>query len=261
MTLEVRDIGVSFGGVIALDGVSARFDTGTINAVIGPNGSGKSTLFNCITGFVKLSAGTVHLDDTRIDSLLPAHRISAGVARTFQTPRFDPNVTVEEAVLCGFYTRSRASIAAQMLRPPAVVRSESDSRAACIQILHDLELVSLRTMRIGQLPMGQVRLVEVARAIANQPKYILLDEPAAGLTRDEQRLLARVMLQLAGMGIGVVLVEHNFGLVCDVAKHVLVLNRGKTLASGTPASVRRHQGFIEAYLGSAAKDTGAVHGD
>lgn len=250
MSIEVDKIVVSFGGVVALQDVSLKLDQGQIVTVIGPNGSGKSTLFNSITGLVKVSSGLVRIDGADMASV-PAHRrISRGLARSFQTPRFDPHVTVQDAVLCGFYPVSKGGILGSLLRSPAVARQEREFAQASERILKDFKLDGLRDAALGALPMGQVRLVEVARALAHQPRYLLLDEPAAGLTRREQRLLADEIRRVAAEGVGVLLVEHNFAMVRELSDHAVVLNRGQLLASGKVDELMLDPIFVEAYLGS-----------
>lgn len=255
MSIEVEKVLVEFGGITALKHVSIRVDPGQIVTVIGPNGSGKSTLFNSITGLVKVTSGEIRIDGKDV-SRTPAHeRIAQGLARSFQTPRFDPKVSVEEAVLCGFYPVSRVGIWGSMLRLPNVARQERKFADTCSQILADFGLTRLRNTALGELPMGQVRMVEVARAVANQPRYLLLDEPAAGLTRSEQDLLGAEIRRVAASGVGVLLVEHNFGLVRSLSDHTIVLDRGALLLEGHPESLMRDPIFVAAYLGSSQEST------
>ncbi len=249
MTIDVQNVTVRFGGVVAVDDVSLKVERGQIVSIVGPNGSGKSTMFNAITGMVRATAGSVRLDGKTIDRQ-PAHkRIGMGLARTFQTPRFDPTTTVFDAVMCGFYPVKKAWLFSSMLRTPAASREERDFQNRCEAILEDLRLSEFRDLQMSELPMGRVRLVEVGRAVANEPKYILLDEPAAGLARDEQRMLAAEVRRLAERGVGVLLVEHNFNLIRELAEHVVVLKEGAMLLEGTPAEISRDPVFIDTYLG------------
>ncbi|UYO45716.1 ATP-binding cassette domain-containing protein [Rhodopseudomonas palustris] len=257
MAIEVSSVSVQFGGVAALKDVSVRLDPGRIVTVIGPNGSGKSTLFNSITGMVNVAGGTVYVDGRDVTDEPTHRRIGAGLGRTFQTPRFDPRVTVEEAVLCGFYPHARASLAAALLRLSNVTHEEREFRKRVAQILADFQLDGLKHALVGELPMGQVRLVEVARAIANEPKYILLDEPAAGLARVEQDLLSEEVRRLARAGIGVLLVEHNFHMVRALSDHTIVLDRGAMLIEGRPGELMRDPAFVAAYLGGTVAGHGA----
>lgn len=251
MSIEVRDVAVRFGGITALQGVSLTVEPGQIVTVIGPNGSGKSTLFNSITGLVNIAEGSVRIAGRDVARVPAWRRIENGLARTFQTPRFDPLVPVEEAVLCGFYPVSRAGTIGSLFRTPGVRKEERNFYEACERILRDFRLESLRDVPLGELPMGQVRLVEVARAVANNPRYLLLDEPAAGLTKVEQRLLSDEIRRIAGTGVGVLLVEHNFGMVRDLSDHAIVLDRGNLLIEGKPEALLRDPAFVDAYLGTS----------
>ena len=253
MTIQTRGVTVQFGGVTALSDVSVTLEPGKILGIVGPNGSGKSTLFNAITGMVTPSRGSVSVDGEVMDALPPFRRIARGLARTFQTPRFDPHVTVEEAVMCGFFPVHKAGFVAAMLRLSSAAREEKAFRTRCDEILRELRLDECRHLRMNELPMGRVRLVEVARAMANEPKYILLDEPAAGLARAEQRMLSTEVRRLAANGVGVLLVEHNFGLVRELVEHVVVLKDGAKLLEGAPEVVARDPAFIDVYLGSAGR--------
>lgn len=253
MSIQVRDVTVRFGGVTALSDVSLTLELGTIVSVVGPNGSGKSTLFNSVSGLVPLAKGEIIIGGRDIRGSAPYQRVTLGLARTFQTPRFDPRESVERAVLCGFYPLASASLLSTMLRLPASNREEARLLDSCHRILRDLNLFELRDTALGELSMGQVRLVEVARAIANEPKYLLLDEPAAGLSRHEQQILAEEVKRLARAGVGVLLVEHNFHLVRELAGHVVVLDRGKMLLEGLPRDIEADPQFISLYLGNTAK--------
>ncbi|WP_439672977.1 ABC transporter related (plasmid) [Cupriavidus necator] len=250
MSIEVDKVVVRFGGLVALQDVSLTLEPGQIVTVIGPNGSGKSTLFNSITGLTKVAGGSVRIDGVDVVKTPPHQRIARGLARSFQTPRFDPRISVEDAVLCGFYPVSHAGIAGSLLRTLRVARQEREFAQACERILTDFKLGPLRGVALGELPMGQVRLVEVARAIAHRPKYLLLDEPAAGLTRAEQQLLADEIRRVAAAGVGVLLVEHNFALVRELSDHAVVLDGGRLLASGNVNELMRDPAFVAAYLGS-----------
>jgi branched-chain amino acid transport system ATP-binding protein len=253
MTIEANGIEIRFGGVVALQGVSITVTPGIVTAVIGPNGSGKSTLFNSITGLVSLHAGTVTLDGVDLKGMPPHRRISLGIGRTFQTPRFDPATLVIDAVLCGYYPVRQSSIASILLGLGPAVREEIAFRAQAEGILADLGLAAFRDHRLSELPMGHLRLVEVARAVANKPKYILLDEPAAGLTVAEQNKLASEIRRLVASGVGVLLVEHNFGMIRSLADDVLVLDRGRELCRGRGESIETDPRVIEVYLGASAK--------
>lgn len=255
MSIEVVDLAVHFGGVIALQGVSLNVDRGEVLAVIGPNGSGKSTLFNAITGFVEVTEGRVSVDERDMASI-PAHkRIASGISRTFQTPRINPADTVEDAVLCGFHPRARGGLWSGLLRPAAMRRSEDRLRGDCRRLLENLNLSGVAHQSLNELPMGLVRMVDIARAMAASPNYLLLDEPAAGLSQLEQNVFAEQVRRLAMEGVGILLVEHNFRLVKSLADRVVVLDRGKVLLRGTAEEVSRQPEFVSAYLGAGHGST------
>ncbi|PDT50929.1 MULTISPECIES: ATP-binding cassette domain-containing protein [Sinorhizobium] len=253
MAIEIDNVTVRFGGITAVSGVSLSIKHGEIIAVVGPNGSGKSTLFNCVSGLVSLATGAVRIDDVETKMIGPSARVRMGLARTFQTPRFDPSETVARAVSCGFYPHTKAGIISSMLRWKSSSREEREVHESCAAILDDLGLLSLRNIPLAELSMGQLRLVEVARAMANKPRYLLLDEPAAGLTLDEQQALAAQVRLLSQNGVGVLLVEHNFNLIRQLAENVLVLDRGKPILSGKPADIEKNTDFVDLYLGSTGR--------
>lgn len=253
MTITVDNVTVRFGGVVALSNVSLKLEQGEIISVVGPNGSGKSTLFNAISGMVPLAGGGVSLNGDTIAHLEPSDRVSLGIARTFQTPRFDPQEDVRNATLSGFYPKVTSTLFHTLIGLPRWRREEAVLHQECDRILQDLKLLHLRNIRLGELSMGQVRLVEVARAIANKPRFLLLDEPAAGLTQAEQDALAFEIRRLSQRGIGVLLVEHNFSLVRQLAARVLVLNRGRPVLEGTPREIEGNEDFVNLYLGRTAK--------
>jgi branched-chain amino acid transport system ATP-binding protein len=249
MSLSVEDVVVRFGGVTAVDRVNLILEPGRIVSVIGPNGSGKSTVFNAISGLVEMQAGSIAIDGIDIVPMNATARVQAGLARTFQTPRFDPQIDVRAAVICGFYPKLRSSLLPSMLRTTATQRDEKEVSREYESISRSMGLFDLSDISLGELPMGQIRLVEVARAIAAKPRYLLLDEPAAGLSSAEQEILAFTIRRMASDGIGVLLVEHNFELVKNLAEHVVVLNRGKLLTEGPPDRVAKDPQVITIYLG------------
>jgi ABC-type branched-subunit amino acid transport system ATPase component len=248
--LVARDVVMRFGGVLALDGASVAVIPGRIAGLIGRNGSGKSTMFNCITGFIRPNQGTLLLDGKPIAGLPPHRVVRAGIARTFQTPRVDLRATVRDAVLCGFYALGRSSFAASLLGVPSAVREDQRLGEQADAVLRQLDLASLADRQVGKLSMGQVRLVEVARGIAAGARYLLLDEPAAGLTQAERDVLAATLRSVANAGVGVLLVEHNFAFVRALCQDITVLEAGRVLAAGTPDAIAADPRVIESYLGS-----------
>lgn len=251
--LSAKEISVDFGGVRALDGVNIDVPRGRVVAVVGPNGSGKSTLFNAITGFVRLNAGRVLLDDTEIHRLPSRKRVALGIARTFQTPRINPDMSVEQTIWCALTAKGQLTLFGAMVQHPIAHSFELQVRQKARDLLARMGLSEVASVPMGELPMGLVRLVDVARAMALSPKFLLLDEPAAGLSADEQGVLKEQVRRVTAEGVGVLLVEHNFGFVEHLSEVLTVLQRGRIIAHGTPAEVRDDQGFVTAYLGSTGR--------
>jgi len=250
--LVAQGIRKRFGGVLALDGVDVAIQPGQVSGLIGRNGSGKSTLFNCISGFLKPSAGQVRVDGRDISAYPPERIVACGVARTFQTPRVEPRATVGDAILCGFYTKGRSNWLSALAGLPRAVREERRLREAAFLLLERLGLAEFAHVEIGKLSMGRVRLVEVGRCLAAGSRFLLLDEPAAGLTREEQSVLAEQIRRVAADGAGVLLVEHNFDLIRALCRDVTVLDEGRVLYAGASAEVARDPRVVAAYLGTAA---------
>lgn len=255
MTAELRATGIrmQFGGVVALDDVSLSIRPGSVHGLIGRNGSGKSTMFNCITGFLKPTAGKVTVDGTEVTGWAPHTLVRAGVVRTFQTPRVDLRATVKDAVLCGYFPTVRSGFVAAMLGGFASRAEERKLQFQADVLLGQLGLHDIAQAEIGTISMGQVRLVEVARGLASGAKYLLFDEPAAGLARREQGLLVEQIRTVARRGIGVLLVEHNFALIRDLCDEITVLDTGRLLCHGTPAAVASDRRVVESYLGATQK--------
>jgi ABC-type branched-subunit amino acid transport system ATPase component len=253
MKLQASDIQVRFGGVVAVDGVSVTLETGHIVSVVGPNGSGKSTLFNAITGLVTPVAGEVRIDGESVMAEPMSGRVRRGISRTVQTPRYDPDMTVRETVLCGYYPLRRTGLAGTIACTPNARREAREMDERCDALVESFGLASYAGTQMSELPIGYIRLVDVARAMAAQPKFLLLDEPAAGLSRSEQAMLIHEVRRVSRSGVGVLLVEHNFDLVCELAEHLLVLERGKLLLEGTPEVVSIDPKFRQAYLGSTVE--------
>ena len=250
--LAARDVRMAFGGVVALDGASIEVRPGRVTGLIGRNGSGKSTLFNCLTGFLKPTAGVVELDGRNIIGHAPHEVMRAGVARTFQTPRIDFQTTGRQAVLCGLYPRVGHGFVASLLGLPRAVREEQALRQRADEVVERMRMQVWADAKMNQLSMGRVRTVEVARAIAADARFVLLDEPAAGIGRDEMRVLADEIRGLAERGIGVLLVEHNFSLIRMLCEDVTVLDTGAVIFRGTPEEARRNDQVKQLYLGAAA---------
>jgi ABC-type branched-subunit amino acid transport system ATPase component len=248
--IRVDNLRVQFGGVVALAGVSFNLNRGEILGILGPNGSGKSTLFNAISGFVATSSGSVTIDDQNVRSLSPAALVRKGLTRTFQTPRIDPALTARTAIQCGFYVHSRSNLAQVMVGSRASRQEDRETENGCAQIIRRLGLSEVADTPLGELPMGQVRLVDVGRGLATSPNYLLLDEPAAGLSLNEQKVLAVAIKEIVSHGVGVLLVEHNFGFVAELCQRAVVLDRGNLLVEGNVSDIKRDPTFLEMYLGS-----------
>jgi len=249
--LVARDVRMVFGGVVALDRASIEVTPGRVIGLIGRNGSGKSTLFNCLTGFLKPTAGSITLDGRDITGEQPHKVMRAGVARTFQTPRVDQQTTAREAVLCGLYGRARHGFVSSLLGLPGALRAEQVLQEEADGVIQRMQMQNWANSQVSKLSMGRVRSVEVARAIAANARYLLLDEPAAGIGRDEIRVLAEEIRSLADRGIGVLLVEHNFALIRLLCDEVTVLETGSVIFRGPPTQAQDNEQVRQLYLGAA----------
>lgn len=251
--LDVRGVRRNFGGIAAVDGVDMRVRAGTVHALIGPNGAGKTTLANLVTGVYSVDAGEIDLDGTRIDRL-PTHRIArSGVARTFQTPLLFDHHTVEENVLAGFpdtgtlpFWRAWTKI--------GQYRRQDELRRRTGELLGLVGLDGTEGTEAGALSYGQQRALEIARALAGEPRLLILDEPAAGLNTAETAELGRLLVGLRDRGLAMILVEHHMDLVTQVSDEVTCMNSGRVLAHGSADSVLAEPSVVEAYLGVAAAE-------
>lgn len=251
--LDVRGIGVSFGGVRALDGITFTVEDGEIFSVIGPNGAGKTTLYNVIGGVYAPDQGEVYFSRERIDRLPPAERARRGIQRTFQNLQILHSMTVIENVMVGSHLRQQTGFIAALLALPAVRRETDTAERESRDLLAELGLDAVRDQAAGTLPYGLQKRLEIARALAAKPKILLLDEPAAGLNDNETAEIGEVIRKIARERVTVMLVEHDMQLVMGISDRILVLNFGKMLASGTAKQVTSDPRVIEAYLGTDVK--------
>ena len=248
--LEVRDVSVRFGGVQALCEAALTARAGDITSVIGPNGAGKTTLLGVINGAVTPLSGSVRLDGADLAGRPIYERAAAGVVRTFQNLEIFSNMTVLENVMTGGHLRAGYSLLDSLLRTPRFRREERRLADWCGEKLAFVGLADKAQLPAADLPYGEQRLLEIARAIAVEPKLLLLDEPAAGMNNKETQQLGAIIRRIrTELSIGVVLVEHDMELVMDVSDRITVLNFGRILAEGTPGQIQDNPEVVAAYLG------------
>jgi branched-chain amino acid transport system permease protein len=248
--LRLKDIVLSFGGVRAVDGVDLDIHTGEVHGLIGPNGSGKTTMLNVISGYYTPQHGTVSQDGTDITREGPHTRAAHHIARTFQTPRVIGESSVIENVMIGGNIDASGTFVESLLALPRHWRDEAHLRENAMAALTIVGLERLANVRADRLQHSELRFVEIARALMMKPSFLLLDEPAAGLSVDEIKRLGGLITAISRQGTGVLLVEHHADLIFDICDRVTVLNLGKVLASGKPDEVRTHREVVNAYLGA-----------
>jgi ABC-type branched-subunit amino acid transport system ATPase component len=250
--LRVDRLERSFGGVRAVDGASFSVAAGEVRGLIGPNGAGKTTVLNLVSGLLRPTSGTVALDGARIDRL-PPHRIAArGVTRTYQNIRLFPALTAVENVIVGMHLRRHAPLARRMLLLPAARAEEEAARERAAALLRRVGLDERAGEKAANLSYGEQRRLEIARALAADPRVLLLDEPTAGMNPVEVAAIGELIREVARAGHSVLLVEHNVKLVMDVCDRITVLNFGRVIADGAPAGVASDPAVVAAYLGSEA---------
>jgi branched-chain amino acid transport system ATP-binding protein len=237
VSLEVREVTVRFGGNVALDGVSVSAEPGVVTGLIGPNGAGKTTLFNVITGLLPPSGGQVMMDGENVSRLRPSSRARLGMARTFQRLELFTLLSVRENIRVAVDIRKTGG---------------TDPAQFVDDIINRVGLSDVADARVGNLSTGRARLVELGRALATQPKVLLLDEPASGQDENETEAFGRLLRELAREGIAVVLVEHDMQLVMQVCDLIHVLDFGRMIAVGTAAEIQRDEAVLAAYLGTKA---------
>jgi branched-chain amino acid transport system ATP-binding protein len=249
--LAIESLRLRFSGLVVLDGISLSVDAGELLALIGPNGAGKTSVLNCISGIYR-GEGAISFRGENISGRTPHEIAGLGIARTFQHGELFPQMTVLENLLIGRHLHIRTSPISEMLFLPSVRREEVRQRAAAERIIDFVELERYRHRPVGALPFGTQKIIGFARALALEPALLLLDEPSAGLNRDEREDLARFILRIKHqLGIAMVWIEHDMQMVADLADRIHVLNYGRTIAEGSSDAVFANSDVIRAYLGKA----------
>ncbi|AVW93687.1 MULTISPECIES: ABC transporter ATP-binding protein [Roseobacteraceae] len=258
--LNVKGLGISFGGLKAVNDVSFSVKPGEIVSVIGPNGAGKTTLFNMISGIYLPSMGSVSLSGQEVTGTQPNKLAEMGLSRTFQNLQIFQEMTVLDNVLAGYHLQERGSVWADLLALPSVKRRATEARDGARQLLQRVRLDKAAEQEAVNLSYGALKRLEIARALALNPKILLLDEPAAGCNAVETEEIDHLIVELAASGIAILLVEHDMKMVMRISTHIVVLDHGEKIAEGDPATVSRNPDVIAAYLGTEEGEAAHVDG-
>ena len=254
--LVARNVTMRFGGLVAVDDVDLTVHSGEIVGLIGPNGAGKTTFFNCLTGLYKPTSGEVRFADQLLPPK-PRQVVVAGMARTFQNIRLFPNMTALENVMVGRYCRTSSMALTSILRGPKYRQEEAQTRERASELLEYVGMKGQGSHLARNLPYGDQRRLEIARALATDPKLLLLDEPTAGMNPQETRQAEELIFRIRDSGLAIVVIEHDMRFIFNLCDRVLCLVRGKTLVEGTAAQVQSDPRVIEAYIGSPDSEDGA----